>query len=47
MINFNKIYQHVLPIFEVLYLCGFHGNPSFYSFILPEIIVLNTLQNMK
>ena len=27
---------------KVLYLCGFHGNPTFLSYILPEIIVLNT-----
>ena len=27
---------------KVLYLCGFHGNPTFLGYILPEIIVLNT-----
>ena len=31
-----------LPILKVLQLCGFHGNPTFLSYILPEIIVLNT-----
>ena len=27
---------------KVLYLCGFRGDPTFLSYILPEIIVLNT-----
>ena len=31
-----------LPTFEVLYLCGFHGDPTFLSYILPEMNVLNT-----
>ena len=31
-------YQHL----KVLYLCGFHGDPTFLSYILPEMIVLNT-----
>ena len=26
---------------KVLYLSGFHGDPTFLSYILPEIIVLN------
>ena len=31
-------YQHL----KVLYLCGFHGGPTFLSYILPEMNVLNT-----
>ena len=27
---------------KALYLCGFYGNPTFLSYILLEIIVLNT-----
>ena len=36
-------YQHL----KVLYLCGFHGDPTFLSYILPEIIVLNTCAKFK
>ena len=27
--------------------CGFHGDPTFLSYILPEIIVLNTCASLK
>ena len=32
---------------KVLYLCGVHGDPTFLSYILPEIIVLNTFANFE
>ena len=43
---FVKQKSHGLVYFnlylKVLQLCGFHGNPTFLSYILPEIIILNT-----